>query len=94
LEINILIWDVVVTTDRRAAAAAYDPEQLEQRGFVLDVDLSANDLLDSPYLLFGTEREIAEQVAQLRAETGASYLSVFPHLMDAFQPVLTRLHGT
>jgi len=41
--------------------------------------------------LFGTGEQIAEHLIRVREETGASYITVFPHLMDAFQPVLTRL---
>jgi probable F420-dependent oxidoreductase len=92
LEINILIFDVVITSDRKAAATSYLSEldeRLEQ--FTIDGELTVDDLLDSPYLLFGTDAQIAEHLLRVRDETGASYISVFPHLMDVFQPVLTRL---
>ena len=92
LEINILIFDVVITTDRRAAATTYLGELQERLGmFTIDGELTADDLMDSPYLLFGTGEQIAEHLIRVREETGASYITVFPHLMDAFQPVLTRL---
>jgi probable F420-dependent oxidoreductase len=91
-EINILVFDVVITTDRRAAAATYLGELQERLEiFTIDGELTADDLLDSPYLLFGTGEQIAEHLMRVREETGASYIAVFPHLMDAFQPVLTRL---
>ncbi len=94
LEINVLIWDAVATTDRRAAAAAYDPKRLEGMGFVLDAEVTADDLLDSPYLAFGTDDDIAEHLVRLREETGASYFGIFPHLIDVFEPILARLHCT
>jgi probable F420-dependent oxidoreductase len=94
LEINVLIWDAVITRDRRAAATAYQPGELERLGFVLDVEVTADDLLDSPYFVFGTEDEIAEQLLRVQEEAGASYFVVFPHLMDAFEPILERLRNT
>jgi probable F420-dependent oxidoreductase len=91
-EINILIFDVVITGDRRAAAASY-LHDIEARldGFVFDGELTVDQLLDSPYLLFGTHEQIGEHLVGVREQTRASYLSVFPHLMDDFAPVLTRL---
>jgi probable F420-dependent oxidoreductase len=94
LEINILIWDAVFTTDRRAAAAAYLDELEERLGFTRDGEVTIEDLLDSPYLAFGTDQQIAEHLIRIREETGASYISVFPHLMEAFGPVLSRLAGS
>jgi len=93
LEINILIFDVVITSDRRAAASSYLDDLTERLGpvFMIDGELTADDLLDSPYLAFGTEAQIAEHLLRVREETRASYLGVFPHLMDAFAPVLSLL---
>jgi probable F420-dependent oxidoreductase len=91
IEINILVFDLVVTGDRRAAALAYLDDLEARLGFTIDGPVTADDLLDSPYVLFGTEEQVAQQLLRLREETGASYIAVFPHLMDAFQPVLTRL---
>lgn len=92
LEINILILDAVVTTDRRAAAASFLGD-LDRRlpQFVLDAEVSVDDLLDSPYLAFGTEADIVEQILRVREETGVSYITLFPHLIDAFEPVVGRL---
>jgi alkanesulfonate monooxygenase SsuD/methylene tetrahydromethanopterin reductase-like flavin-dependent oxidoreductase (luciferase family) len=94
IEINILVFDLVVTGDRRAAALAYLDDLEARLGFTIDGPVTADDLLDSPYVLFGTEEQVAQQLLRLREETGASYIAVFPHLMDAFQPVLTRLRGS
>jgi len=90
-EIDILIWDMETTTDRRAAANTYLGELRERLGFTIDGEVTVDDLLDSPYLLFGTHEQISEHLERVREETGASRITVFPHLMDAFQPVLTRL---
>lgn len=91
LEINILIFDAVVTTDRRAAATSYLGELEERLGFTIDGEVTVDDLLDSPYLAFGTDGQIAEHLVRVREETGASYIGVFPHLMEAFGPVVSRL---
>ena len=94
LEVDTLIFDAVVTTNRRGAATAYLDELAERLGqFVMDGEVTVDDLLDSPYLLFGTVDEIAEHLVHVREEAGASYIGVFPHLVDAFEPVLDRLRG-
>jgi alkanesulfonate monooxygenase SsuD/methylene tetrahydromethanopterin reductase-like flavin-dependent oxidoreductase (luciferase family) len=91
-EINILIFDVVISGDRRAAATSY-LHDIEARleGFVVDGELTVDQLLDSPHVLFGTHEQIAEHVIGVRERASASYISVFPHCMDDFAPVLTRL---
>jgi alkanesulfonate monooxygenase SsuD/methylene tetrahydromethanopterin reductase-like flavin-dependent oxidoreductase (luciferase family) len=94
LEINILIFDAVVNTNRRAAASAYHAELADKLGFLgftIDGEVSVDALLDSPYLAFGTDKDIAEHLLRIREETGASYIVVLPHLMDAFAPVIGRL---
>ena len=94
LEVNVFVLHAEITRDRRAAAAAYLHHEYKQRGVFLDAEMTVDDLLDSPYLLFGTEDEMAEQLVRVREETGASYFGIFPHLVDAFEPVLHRLKGT
>jgi probable F420-dependent oxidoreductase len=94
LEINILIWDAVIGNDRRAAATSYLDELEERLDFTRDGEVTVEDLLDSPYLAFGTEEQIAEHLTRIREETGASYISVFPHLVEAFGPVVNRLAGS
>jgi probable F420-dependent oxidoreductase len=92
LEINILIFDVMVTSDRRGAAAAYlagIDKRLRQ--FTVDGQLTVEDLLDSPYLMFGTHQQIAGQLRRIRDETGMSYLAIMPHCMETFAPVISQL---
>jgi len=92
LEINVLIFDVTVTGDRRGAAAAYLAGLGERLGqFTVDGQVTVEDLLNSPYLLFGTHQQIAGQLHRIREETGASYLAVMPHCMEAFAPVISQL---
>jgi probable F420-dependent oxidoreductase len=89
IEVNIMIFDITVTTDRRAAATA----RLADLGssFTIDGEVTVDDLLDSPYLLFGTEGQITQQIQHMRETTGVSYLTVLPHCMEAFTPVMQRL---
>jgi probable F420-dependent oxidoreductase len=61
LEMTALVQVVQVTNDRRAAAA----EIAERLG-----QLSADDVLDSPYLFIGTAGQIAEQVTTARERWG------------------------
>jgi probable F420-dependent oxidoreductase len=93
LEINILLWAVVISSDPRAAASSFLDHLLERLGslFTDDGELTVEDLLDSPYLAFGTEAQIADHLLRVREETGASYISVFPADMDVFAPVLSQL---
>jgi alkanesulfonate monooxygenase SsuD/methylene tetrahydromethanopterin reductase-like flavin-dependent oxidoreductase (luciferase family) len=92
IEVNILIFDVTVTTDRKAAAAGYLAGLNERLGqFTIDGELTVDDLLDSPYLLFGTVDQITEQLQRLREITGVSYLGVFPHCAETFAPIMERL---
>jgi probable F420-dependent oxidoreductase len=92
IELNVLVFEVRVTNDRTSAAASFLAGLGERLGqFTIDGELTVDDLLDSPYLLFGTVDQIAEQLRQLRETTGVSYLSVFPGHEEAFAPVLERL---
>jgi alkanesulfonate monooxygenase SsuD/methylene tetrahydromethanopterin reductase-like flavin-dependent oxidoreductase (luciferase family) len=92
LELNIFIPDAVITTDRRSAATAY-LDRIRQRVFdlVLDSEVTVDDLLESPYFLFGTEAEIAEHLRRVREETGVSYFCVTNRLMETFEPVIELL---
>jgi hypothetical protein len=64
LELNVRVQAVIVTRDRRAAA-----EQLvaERR-----LNLSAAEALETPFLLIGTESEIADQLRERRDRFGYS----------------------
>ena len=93
IELNWTIASVVITEDRvataemalKALADGYPPN-IER-----DVELTVDDLLESPYLAFGTYREIAEQLRQIRRATTMSYVGIFPMQMEAFAPVIALL---
>jgi probable F420-dependent oxidoreductase len=85
IELNAFIIDVEVTDDRRAAAeriAADDPGEL-----------TPEQALHSPFLLIGTEEEIARQILQRRERYGFSYFTVQRHHMAALGPAIKRVHG-
>lgn len=79
-ERNCFVLDVEVTEDRRAAAtrlaADYAPYTTVEQA------------LESPFLLFGTEDEIAQQILQNRERFGFSYLSVQRPHMEVLGPII------
>ena len=85
IEVNLLIQRVEVTHDRRGAA--------ERAVAEFELDLTPERLLETPVVLFGTVREIAEQVAAHRERFGVTYFSVHEPYMTAFGPVIERIRG-
>jgi probable F420-dependent oxidoreductase len=83
LELHALIQMVVVTPDRRAAAAQVAAED--------DLNLTVDEVLETPFLLFGTVAEIAAQLEERRERFGFSYLTVHAPYMAALAPVIERL---
>ncbi|SDC53767.1 LLM class F420-dependent oxidoreductase [Rhodococcus tukisamuensis] len=95
IELNWTITTIVPTDDREAMAemalAALDngyPPNIE-----VDVRLTVEDILNSPYLAFGSYEEIADQIRAVRARTSMSYVGIFPTQMEAFAPVIAELKG-
>ena len=82
LEWNVLVQQVVVTKDRRGAA--------EERAALLP-NLSVEEILETPFLLIGTEEQIAEQIRAARERYGFTYFTVHGPFMDVFGPVIERL---
>jgi alkanesulfonate monooxygenase SsuD/methylene tetrahydromethanopterin reductase-like flavin-dependent oxidoreductase (luciferase family) len=83
VEWNILVQLVKVTGDRQAVA-----EEL-----VKDPDdgLSVEEILQTPFLLFGTVDEIAAQILRNRERYGFTYYSVHAPFAEEFAPVIERL---
>src|SRR5713101_7780322 len=84
LELNALVQQVVVTDDRHGAA-----EELTRRW----TQLSADEILASPYVLIGTVDQIVEDLEARRERWGISYYVVHQPYLDAFAPVVARLAG-
>ncbi|TNY34464.1 LLM class F420-dependent oxidoreductase [Thermomonospora catenispora] len=83
VESSVLVQAVVVTDDRRGAAERFSAEKLPM--------MTADELLDSPFLLIGTHEQIAEQLVERRERYGFSYITVHGPSMEALGPVIERL---
>lgn len=83
IEWNLLVQRVVETTDRRATAG----ELIERYGPGMTVD----DILETPFLLFGTKAEMAAQLVRNRQSYGFSYITVHEPFMQTFGPVIELL---
>jgi probable F420-dependent oxidoreductase len=83
LESNVLVQAVVVTPDRRAAAERLVAERMPF--FTVD------EALETPFLLIGTEEQIAERLRENRERFGFSYISVHEPYMKELGPVIGRL---
>ncbi len=82
LELNALIQGVVITDDRRGAAADL-AEKVP--------GLTTEDALAAPFLALGTHREIADHLVQCRERWGISYFSVRD--IESFAPVIEILRA-
>jgi probable F420-dependent oxidoreductase len=84
LELNALVQHIVVTEARREAA-----EELTRRW----AQLTADEILQSPYVLIGTVDQMIEDLQMRRERWGISYYVIFEPYLDAFAPVVARLAG-
>jgi len=73
------------TDDRRAAAgklaAQYAPHY------------TADDVLETPFLLIGTIDQMAGQLIRNRERYGFSYITVHEPYLEAFAPVIERVRS-
>jgi probable F420-dependent oxidoreductase len=84
IESNALVQAVVVTDDRRSAV-----EKLVAEGRLRP--LTVDEALETPFLLIGTEAQIAEQLRANRERYGFSYITVHGPYMEALGPIIERL---
>jgi probable F420-dependent oxidoreductase len=95
IELNWTITAIIITDEREKTAemalAAIDKGL--HPNLQVDVKLTVEDVLSSPYVAIGSFEEIAEQIRTVRRLTGMSYVGVFPTQMDAFAPVIPLLRG-
>jgi len=84
LEINMLVFAVVITDDARGTAEMMAPL------FSLD----PAEVADYPLAWIGTEDEIVESLQARRERWDASYLVVQADAMQAAAPIVARLRGT
>ena len=83
IELNVIVSDLVVTNDQRAAASTI----AGQYGLNLD------EVLDSPQILLGTEDQMVEQLLDRRERYGFSYIVVTEPNMEKLAPVVAKLAG-
>jgi probable F420-dependent oxidoreductase len=90
LEFNIYpsTWPVTVTNDLRAEARRVIDELRSRTG----VELTEQEVIDSPHLFIGSVDRLVEKFVQLREELGIS--SILLGDLDELTPVLERLAGT
>lgn len=81
-------WKSGVTADPRTEAARF-ADHLTGR---TEVDLSVDDLLESPHFWVGTVDSLVEKLQRLRAEFGINSFTLGD--IDQFAPVVGRLSGT
>ena len=95
IELNWAITTIVITDDREKVAemalGALDKGYMPN--MEVDIALTVEDILNSPYVAIGTFEEIADQIRNTRAKTTMSYVGVFPTQMDAFAPIIPLLRG-
>jgi len=80
IEWHLLVQMVVPTLDRRSAA-----EDLVAR---FSGRMTAEEILETPYLLIGTHEQMAEQLRASRERYGFSYITVHDPYYEAFEPVV------
>ncbi len=93
LEIQIVIWAIAITNDRRQGAEQIASMLASWPATVTANPPSADHILESPQFLIGTVEQIAADLQQRRARYGISYITVFGDSIDSFSPVVALLHG-
>jgi alkanesulfonate monooxygenase SsuD/methylene tetrahydromethanopterin reductase-like flavin-dependent oxidoreductase (luciferase family) len=98
LELGIGLAVCSVSKNRRAAARLA-ADQLRhgvglagRSAYVAD-GLSERDILESPYCVVGTVKQIAADLEERRARFGINYFSVLPQHREVFAPVIEELTG-
>lgn len=94
LEIQILVFGVSITEDRRQGAEQMATALARWPSTVLTNLPGADHILESPQFLIGTVEQIAAQLQQRRARYGISTITVSGEDIDRFSPVVALLQGT
>jgi hypothetical protein len=95
IELNWAIAAIVITDDREKTAemALSAISGGLHPNLEVDIQLSVEDILSSPYVAIGTHEQNVDHIREVRRLTSTSYVGVFPTRMDAFAPVLALLRG-
>jgi probable F420-dependent oxidoreductase len=83
IELNILILDVLITSQRKQGA-----EQIGKKW-----GISGDQVLESVHFVVGTIDQIADELQRWREQLSVSYIAVMPEFMDQFAPIVARLAG-
>jgi len=91
LELNTYpcLGPVEVTDDPRGAAEALSARLIERYG----ATLTADELLDSPHVFFGTVEQLVDKMRSLRQRFGITYIVLLGDIRK-LAPVVERLAGT
>ncbi|GIU85005.1 MAG: LLM class F420-dependent oxidoreductase [Acidimicrobiales bacterium] len=84
IEINALVFLVVVTDDRTSTA----------NGIAGAFGMSGEEVLESPHVWIGTVDEICDDLRRRRERWGISYYAVPQEAMEQVAPIVARLAGT
>lgn len=84
LELQVRVHVAAITDDRQAMAEALGPA----------LGLSPADAIASPHALAGTVEQVVDELQERRDRFGLSYVGLGVDAMEAFAPVVARLHGT
>jgi hypothetical protein len=84
LELSAQIQRIIVTDNRRQAA-----DELVKTW----QQLTAEEILESPYVLIGTVDEMVEALHARRERWGLSYFVTFDPLLETLAPIVARLAG-
>jgi probable F420-dependent oxidoreductase len=87
IELNNFVKVVEVTDDRRAAA---ERVVADEDGYPTD---TVDDALETPFMLIGTEQEIAQQLVDHRERFGFSYVTVMRPYMPVLGPIIKRVRN-
>jgi probable F420-dependent oxidoreductase len=86
VELNLLIRKVIITQNRQQAAEQYIRDSRR-------TEVIAEQLLASPYMLFGSHEQLIEHIQRLREQFGISYFVLDAEDMEVMAPVVARLAG-
>lgn len=83
LELNVIVFDAQVSSDRHSALA----------NLAARLKGTAAAIVDSPYFLFGTLDEIRADLLRRRERFGISYVAVPDKAMEDLGPLVAELRG-
>ena len=81
LELSVLVQVVVISDDRAGTAGE----------LARSMEVPAEVLLTSPFVMIGSLDDLADQVRRLREAHGVGYITVFEAFSEAFAGVIGRL---